>query len=218
MGGFFDRLMFTIRFKDVNLLLSNYITSESRVMFRRRVADERAKTIAPFLSYDADPYVVLSEGRIFWIIDAYTTTHMYPYSTRQGRGGVNYIRNSVKVVVDAYNGSITYYQMDQEDPIIKAYSKIFPGLFRPFEEMSEDLKSHVRYPMALFRLQAAVFQTYHMQDVQVFYNREDLWEVPNEIYRDKAQLMEPYYVIVRLLEEEREEFLLMVLRRLMCFR
>lgn len=210
MPGFFDRLMFTIRFKDVNLLLSNYITSESRIMFRRRVADERAKTIAPFLSYDADPYVVLSEGKIFWIIDAYTTTHMYPYSTRQGRGGVNYIRNSVKVVVDAYNGSITYYQMDQEDPIIKAYSKIFPGLFRPFEEMSEDLKSHVRYPMALFRLQAAVFQTYHMQDVQVFYNREDLWEIPNEIYRDKAQLMEPYYIIVRLPEEEREEFLLMV--------
>ncbi len=210
MGGFFDRLMFTIRFKDVNLLLSNYITPESRIMFRRRVADERARTIAPFLSYDPDPYVVLSEGKIFWIIDAYTTTHMYPYSTRQGRARFNYIRNSVKVVVDAYNGSITYYQMDRKDPIIKAYSKIFPGLFKPFEAMPEDLKSHIRYPMALFRSQATVYQAYHMQDVQVFYNQEDLWEIPNEIYRDQAQPMEPYYVIVRLPEEEREEFLLMV--------
>ena len=209
MGGFFDRLAFTVRFKDVNLLLSSYITGESRIMFRRQIA-ERVRTIVPFLFYDSDPYLVISEGKLYWIQDAYTTTDMYPYSARTGRGGINYIRNSVKVVVDAYNGTVRFYRVDLEDPIIEVYAKIFPGLFTPLKEMPEGLRAHLRYPIDLFRIQAARYRDYHMRDVQVFYNQEDLWEIPNEIYSERAQMMQPYYIIIKLPGEEEEEFLLMV--------
>ena len=208
-GGFLRRMMFSVRFTDVNILLSRYITAESRIMFRRQIG-ERVRTLVPFLFYDSDPYLVISEGRLYWILDAYTTTDMYPYSTRSGRSGLNYIRNSVKVVVDAYNGDVNFYQVDREDPVIGTYAKIFPGLFRPLEEMPTGLKTHLRYPKDLFRIQAAMYRSYHMRDVQVFYNQEDLWEIPNEIYSDRAQLMEPYYIIIKLPGEEREEFLLMV--------
>ncbi len=209
MDGLFKRLMFTVRFMDINLLLSNFITQESRVMFRRQIR-ERVSKLAPFLFYDSDPYLVISEGKLYWIMDAYTTTDMYPYSGRSGRAGLNYIRNSVKVVIDAYNGSVRFYRVDQEDPIIGAYAAIFPGLFRPLAEMSEGLKVHLRYPIDLFRIQAAMYRSYHMQDVQVFYNQEDLWEIPNEIYSDQPQMMQPYYIIVKLPGKDREEFLLMV--------
>ena len=209
MGGFFDRLAFAIRFTDLNLILSNYITAESRIMLRRQIR-ARVSAIAPFLQYDSDPYMVVSEGKLYWIMDAYTTTDMYPYSTRGGRTRINYIRNSVKAVVDAYNGTVSYYRMDTQDPIIAAYAEIFPGLFRDLGEMSEDLRTHLRYPKDMFKYQAMIYRSYHMQDVQVFYNQEDLWEIPNEIYRDRPQMMEPYYIIVKLPGEEREEFLLMV--------
>ena len=179
-------------------------------MYHRQIA-ERARKVAPFLHYDGDPYLVISEGRLFWILDAYTSTNMYPYSTRTGgRNAINYIRNSVKVVVDAYHGDITFYQADSEDPLINADASIFPRLLKPIEEMPEDLRAHVRYPVDLFRVQAFMYRTYHMQDVNVFYNQEDLWEIPNEIYSDRAQRMEPYYIIVKLPDEDREEFLLMV--------
>ena len=209
MGGFFDRLAFAIRFTDLNLILSNYITAESRIMLRRQIR-ARVSAIVPFLQYDSDPYMVVSEGKLYWIMDAYTTTDMYPYSTRGGRTRINYIRNSVKAVVDAYNGTVSYYRMDTQDPIIAAYAEIFPGLFRDLGEMSEDLRTHLRYPKDMFKYQAMIYRSYHMQDVQVFYNQEDLWEIPNEIYRDRPQMMEPYYIIVKLPGEEREEFLLMV--------
>ncbi len=207
LGGFFRRVAFAIRLMDVNLLLSNYISAESRILFQRQISD-RVRKVAPFLFYDSDPYMVISEGRLFWIQDAYTTSDMYPYSTRWRN--INYIRNSVKVVVDAYNGAVTFYQMDTEDPIIRAYAQIFPSLFEPIESMSTELKSHLRYPIDLFRIQAARYRDYHMQDVQVFYNQEDLWEIPNEIYSDRAQMMQPYYIIIKLPGEDKEEFLLMV--------
>ena len=211
MGGFIKRLAFTIRMMDPNLLLSSYINpedTESRIMFQRQIV-QRAQEIAPFLFFDSDPYLVVSEGRIYWILDAYTTTSMYPYSTRTGRSQINYIRNAVKVVVDAYHGSVTFYQAEDE-PLVAAYAAMFPNLFKPLDTMSADLRAHVRYPVDLFRIQAAMYRAYHMQDVQVFYNQEDLWEIPNEIYSDRAQTMEPYYIIVKLPGEEREEFLLMV--------
>ncbi|MDA0746776.1 MAG: UPF0182 family protein [bacterium] len=207
MGGWFNRLAFSARFMDVNLLLSGYIRPDSRIMFRRQVR-ERVQTVAPFLVYDSDPYMVLSEGKLYWIQDAYTASDMYPYSTRWRN--VNYIRNSVKVVIDAYNGKVTFYQADKEDPIIRAYMEIFPGLFRPLSSMPKGLRSHLRYPIDLFRIQAARYRDYHMQDVQVFYNQEDLWEIPNEMYSGRSQMMEPYYLITKLPGEQKEEFLLMV--------
>ena len=209
LGGLFNRLAFAVRFKDLNLILSNYITHESRIMFRRQVRD-RVSAIAPFLQYDSDPYLVVSEGRLYWVLDAYTTTDMYPYSAQEGRARINYIRNSVKAVVDSYNGTVHFYRMDPRDPIIAVYAEIFPGLFRPLDEMPEDLRTHLRYPKDMFKFQAMLYRSYHMQDVQLFYNQEDLWEIPNEIYSGQAQMIEPYYIIVKLPREEREEFLLMV--------
>jgi hypothetical protein len=208
IGSFVQKMAFAIRMMDVNLLLSTYIKADSRIMFRRQIV-QRAREIAPFLFFDSDPYMVVSEGRLFWILDAYTSTNMYPYSTRTGGSQINYIRNSVKIVVDAYNGDITFYQAEDE-PLVNAYGSMFPSLFTPLSEMSEDLRGHVRYPVDLFRIQAAMYRSYHMQDVQLFYNQEDLWEIPNEIYSDRPQMMEPYYIIVKLPGEVREEFLLMV--------
>jgi len=208
-NGFFNRLAFTVRFTDINLLLSTYMRHDSRIMFRRTIID-RAREIAPYLIYDRDPYIVVHEGRLLWVIDAYTATDMYPYSTQSGRSRTNYIRNSVKVVVDAYHGSIEFYRIDKKDPIINAYAEIFPGLFRPIEEMAAELRAHLRYPRELFRFQVMLYQTYHMKDVQVYYNQEDLWQIPNEIYKDRAQIMEPYYITMKLPDEDREEFLLMI--------
>ena len=209
IGGFFDRLAFAVRFSDINLLLSNYITDESRIMFQRQIR-QRVSKIAPFLQYDHDPYLVVAAGKLYWIIDAYTTTDMYPYSTRGGRDNINYIRNSVKVVVDIYNGSVSFYRMDLQDPLVDAYAKIFPDLFRDLKEIPQELRAHLRYPKDLFKLQATLYLSYHMNDVQLFYNQEDLWEVPNEIYSNRAQVMAPYYIIVKLPGEKREEFLLMM--------
>lgn len=208
IGSLIQKLAFAIRMMDANLLLSTYIQPDSRIMFRRQIV-QRAREIAPFLFFDSDPYMVVSEGRLYWILDAYTSTNMYPYSTRMGRSQINYIRNSVKIVLDAYNGDITFYQAEEE-PLVNAYASMFPSLFTPLSEMSDDLRTHVRYPVDLFRIQATMYKSYHMQDVQLFYNQEDLWEIPNEIYSDRPQMMEPYYIIVKLPGEAREEFLLMV--------
>jgi uncharacterized protein len=210
IGSLFNRIAFTVKFMDINILLSNYIRRESRLMFHRQIV-ERTRKVAPFLHFDSDPYLVVYEGRLVWLLDAYTTTDMYPYSTRTGgRSAINYIRNSVKIVVDAYHGGITFYQADADDPVINTYREIFPGLLKDISEMPEGLRNHVRYPVDLFRVQAFMYRQYHMRDVNVFYNQEDLWEIPNEIYSDRPQRMEPYYIITKLPEEEREEFLLMV--------
>jgi uncharacterized membrane protein (UPF0182 family) len=182
-------------------------------MYNRRVA-KRAALIAPFLKYDGDPYLVISEGRLFWIQDAYTVSDMYPYSRRSygrfGNKGLNYIRNSVKITIDAYHGDTAFYVVDDKDPIVKTYSKVFPHLFRPFDEMPDDLKKHIRYPKDLFKIQAGTYTRYHMEDVQVFYNQEDLWQIPDEMYGDRRQEMEPYYIIMKLSEEKKGEFLVML--------
>ncbi|MDN7025713.1 UPF0182 family protein [Methanoculleus sp. FWC-SCC1] len=208
------RLVYAVRFGSIELLVSGSITPESRVLLYRNAA-ERAAAIAPFLSYDPDPYVVVDGGKIFWIIDAYTTSLQYPYAEPTATevldgGRTNYIRNSVKVVVDAYTGDVAYYVVDPDDPLIAAYEKIFPGLFRGIGEMPAGLRDHIRYPQGIFQVQANVYALYHMQDPLVFYNKEDAWVIPDEIYRGARQPMVPYYVILRLPGETDEEFILML--------
>ena len=211
--SFFRRLLFAVEFLDSQILFTTYLSPESRIMYNRRIA-RRAGLIAPFLDYDGDPYLVVSGGKLYWIQDAYTTSDMYPYSRRSyghlGNKGLNYIRNSVKVTIDAYNGDVVFYVIDEKDPIVKTYSAIFPDLFKPFNEMPADLKKHIRYPKDLFKIQVGTYTKYHMEDVQVFYNQEDLWQIPDELYGDSRQEMEPYYIIMKLPEGEKEEFLLML--------
>ena len=177
IGGTAWRSLFSWQFDDVNILLSRYITSESRIMLHRNIQD-RIETMAPFLQLDHDPYVVISDGRLYWIQDAYTTSDWFPYA--QPTGDINYIRNSVKVVIDAYNGTVTFYVMDAADPVIATYRRIFPELFKPFDAMPADLQRHIRYPEDLFRIQALQYRAYHMDAPEVFYNREDLWQFPRE--------------------------------------
>ncbi len=212
IASFVRRALFSIEFLDPQILFTSYLGPDSRIMYNRRI-DRRVRAIAPFLDYDDDPYLVVSGGRLYWIQDAYTTSNMYPYSSRSFayfNKGLNYIRNSVKITIDAYNGDVSFYTVDEKDPIIRAYSSIFPGLFRPFDEMPDGLKKHVRYPKDLFKIQANIYRTYHMKDTQVFYNQEDLWQTPDEVYGSTRQKMEPYYIILRLPGETSEEFVLML--------
>ena len=212
MGSLFRRMLFAWGFRDMNILLTSSTTKDSRVMFRRNI-QERIKHIAPFLELDSDPYIVLSEGRLYWIQDAYTMTDRYPYAEQvrvSNRGWrLNYIRNSFKIVVDAYNGSVDFYLMDQKEPLGKTYQNIFPSLFKNFEEMPQDLKAHIRYPKDLFHIQVAQYNTYHMRDPKVFYNKEDLWTIPNENYGGETIKMKPYYIQMRLPGEDSLEFILM---------
>ena len=200
---------------DVNILLSSYVTSESRIMLHRNIKD-RVRTIAPFLQLDRDPYAVVSEGRLYWMQDAYTTSHWFPYAQSQPDSDVNYIRNSVKVVIDAYDGTTAFYLADAADPIIATYRRIFPTLFKPFGTMPPDLQKHVRYPEDLFLIQALQYRAYHMDTPAVFYNREDLWQFPraptgpNGINNQNSPRMAPYYIMMRLPGEPRAEFFLML--------
>ncbi|MBW3661373.1 MAG: UPF0182 family protein, partial [Gemmatimonadetes bacterium] len=207
------RALFAWYFGSMKMLLTDDITSESRLMLFRQVQQRIAK-IAPFLGYDADPYLVLLDGRFVWIQDAYTYSDRYPYSEPTeafgGRRRVNYVRNSVKVVVDAYDGDVTFYAWDPEDPVLAAYASIFPSLLTPASEMSEGLREHLRFPEDLFTIQAEVLRAYHMKDPKVFYNREDLWNIPNEIYQGSPQRMLPYYVLLRLPDDETLEFQLVL--------
>lgn len=211
--SFMRRLLFAVEFLDPQILFTTYLKPESRIMYNRRI-QKRVRAIAPFLAYDTDPYLVVSGGRLFWIQDAYTISSMYPYSTRSKspfrKRMLNYIRNSTKVIIDAYNGDVTYYMIDKKDPILKTYATIYPDLFKPFDEMPADLKKHVRYPGDLFEIQVNTYARYHMQDIQVFYNQEDLWEPPDEIYGDKRQMMKPYYIIKKMPQADKPEFLLML--------
>jgi len=208
----FARLAFALRTGDYNLLFSRAITPQSRILYLRGVK-ERVERLAPFLLYDPDPYLVLSEGRLYWMMDAYTVTSAYPYSEPtilQTGESFNYIRNSVKVVVDAYHGDTKFYVFDPQDPLIRSYQRAFPDLFRPREEMSPDLARHIRYPELLFRVQVEKYNKYHMTDPVVFYNKEDLWVRPRETVGDSVVTMDPYYVIMQLPEESRPEFLILV--------
>jgi hypothetical protein len=208
VGSTLRKLMFASRFKSFKVLLSEDLTAESRVIYHRNIM-ERVTAIAPFLSFDRDPYMVIAGGRLYWILDAYTLTGQYPYSTRT-EGGLNYIRNSVKAVVDAYHGTTTFYLAEPSDPIAVTIGKIFPGLLKPLAEMPESLRRHVRYPEGIFAIQSAMYATYHMTNAAVFYNKEDQWEVPTIESAGAAAAMEPYYTIMRLPRERDVEFVQML--------
>jgi len=202
------KALFSYRFSSLKMFLSDSITGKSRILFNRNIV-ERAKIIAPFLRYDNDPYLVISEGKLYWFLDAYTTSDRYPYSTPFS-GRANYLRNSVKIVVDAYNGSIKFYLIDPDDIVAATYKKMFPALFTDFKDMPSDLKAHLRYPETLFSVQAEMYKTFHMGDPQVFYNKEDMWAIPDEIAENGRAPMKPYYVIMKIPGEKNEEFLLML--------
>jgi hypothetical protein len=207
ISGLFRRLMFALRFKSTDTFFSPNLTRESRVLLHRRVA-ERVRRIAPFFQYDPDPYLAISEGRLIWVQDAYSTSSRYPYSTPAGR--VNYIRNSIKATIDAYHGTTTFHVVDPNDPIAATIGKVFPSLLRPLADMPEDLRTRLRYPQGIFALQASMFSTYHMEHPAVFYNREDQWEIPAFEVGGESRRMEPYYTIMRLPGEPEPEYIQML--------
>jgi uncharacterized membrane protein (UPF0182 family) len=240
-SGFFRRLAFWLRFGDVNLVTTKQITPDSKILYIRNIRD-RVRKAAPFLRFDADPYAAVVDGRVKWIVDAYTATDRYPYSTFYSQSArnrldpisglnvhFNYVRNSVKVVVDAYDGTTDYWIVDNKDPIVKAYAKAFPRLFRDGTKMPASLKAHVRYPEDIFRVQTDMFATYHIDDPSVFYNRSDQWAVspdpgtgrlaqnpastPNATallnIPQNAERMDPYYLFMRLPGAARGEFVLL---------
>lgn len=210
VNSFMRKLLFAWVLKDYKMILSSDITNDSQILMNRNIMD-RLEKVAPYLAFDSDPYIVINDdGRLYWIIDAYTFTNKYPYSTPFDGNGNNYIRNSVKITIDAYSGDMKFYIADQADPIIKTYSAIFPGLYHPLNEMPAGLQNHVRYPVDLFNIQVEMYKTFHMTDPYVFYNKEDPWLVPMEVVDDKAQKMEPYYIIMRLPGEEKAEYILMM--------
>jgi uncharacterized membrane protein (UPF0182 family) len=209
LWSFGRKALFAAHLRDLKLLLSNDLTAESRVLLYRTIR-ERVQRIAPFFRYDDDPYMVISgAGRIVWLLDGYTVSDWFPYSTPT-RGLGNYMRNAVKVTVDAYDGTVRFYVADLADPLIRTTARIFPGLLQPLEAMPPDLRAHIRYPEGLFRVQAAMYAVYHMRDTQVFYNKEDLWSIPvvHGVRGDRS--MEPYYLILRLPGEPKEEFVLLI--------
>lgn len=208
IASFGDRLMFALRFGDLNILLANAFTADTRVLFNRSI-QTRIRRIAPWLMLDRDPYLVIADGKLFWMQDAYTYTDRFPYSEPYN-DNINYLRNSVKITIDAYNGTTVFYVTDANEPLAKSYRDIFPSLFRSIDEMPAVLKAHIRYPEFLFSVQAELYRTFHMQDPQVFYNKEDLWAVPSDATGNAAGEMEPYYVIMRLPGETKEEFMLML--------
>jgi len=214
LGSFLRRALIAFDRGDLaKVPFSDDITSESRLLMRRSVF-ERVKAIAPFLTFEQDPYIVIGEdGRLSWMLDAFTTTDQYPYSTHFdiGNGSINYLRNSVKIVIDAYNGNTTFYVFDPQDPIINAWRQVFPQLFRDAAEMPQDFRKHVRYPELLLRMQAAAYGLYHMTDPVVFYNREDLWTVASEVGMSSsgdqaARPMDPNFVLMKLPGESNVEF------------
>ncbi len=222
VSSLWDRLLFALRFGDLNLLISTQLSDSSRVLFHRQIS-EREQLIAPFLSYDPDPYLVIADGKQYWINDAYTTGTSYPYSERYGSGAsgrtskldaadINYIRNSVKVVTNAYDGSITYYVVDDKDPVLRTLRNIYPKLFVPIAQMPPSLQAHLRYPEQLFTIQTQIFATYHMTDPSNFYNRNDAWRIANENFNAgaSAQAIEPYYVTAQLPGASKREFFLFV--------
>lgn len=212
VGGALSKFFYSAAFSDGNLLVSPNITSETRILYRRDITD-RATAVYPFLRFDSDPYVVLLEGRLVWVLDAYTTTDRIPYSamTDGPLGRVNYIRNSVKIVVDSYSGDMTAYAMDEQEPILRMLRKAFPGLIKPIAEASEALKKHLRYGEDFFLHQAAALTQYHVTDPVTFLNNEDAWEIPTEVGRGgQAEIIKPYYVQIRLPGEKRDAFMLIL--------
>ncbi|MGK7874984.1 MAG: UPF0182 family protein [Xenococcaceae cyanobacterium] len=227
MPSLWHRLAYAYDLGSLKILISNYFTDTSRIHYYR-LLKERVNQVAPFLRFDNDPYIALINGRLQWIVDAYTASDRYPYSepvwrsngaasNLQGgnarqilRGNVNYIRNSVKILVDAYDGTMRFFVVDETDPVLATYRKIFPTLFESGDTIAPEVRAHFRYPLDLFKLQAQMYLSYHMGNSEVFYNREDLWRFPTEVYEGNEQLMQPYYAIMRLPQEKKAEFLLIL--------
>jgi hypothetical protein len=214
LSNLWRKLVIAREFDGLRLFISGYFTPESRVMLRRNIV-ERAQMLAPFLSFDHDPYIVADADHYSYILDAYTMSENYPYSEAYHGSlaafrGYNYLRNSVKAVIDAYNGSVTFYVFDRHDPIINAYRQVLPELFKDEREMPKNLRRHIRYPEDIFTVQAEMYGTYHMTNPTTFYNREDRWEVPHQLYRGSEIPMLPYYVTTQLPGSDKPEFLLML--------
>ena len=200
-----NKTLFSIRERSLKLLVSSNLTNESRILINRNIM-QRVQTIMPMLTYDTDPYIVTVDGRLFWIVDAYTLSRSYPYSEPYSTNGVNYIRNSIKIVIDAYNGTTNYYIVDPTDPIAETYKKIYPALFKEFDQMPDSLKAHIRYPNLMLSIQANVYKRYHMNDVVMFYQNEDVWDIAKEIYERSEVPMVPNYYIMKIPGENRAEF------------
>lgn len=232
LSNFWRKFLYGWKFDGTNFLFSDYPTTQSRIMFHRQV-QERVKLLAPFLNFDKDAYIVLANGRLYWMIDAYTTSGYYPYSQpfsaqenipyKEGNEtknlttdfsdyleGINYIRNSVKAVVDAYDGTVNFYIMDNKDPVIKVWSKIFPHLFKTKEEMPKEILAHLRYPMEMLLAQGTVYAKYHMTDPTVFYNQEDLWVRATAKYYNEVQPVDPYYIMWQVPGTSQQQFVLML--------
>lgn len=209
--SFLNRVLFAIREGSMKMLVSSNINSNSRIIINRNIKD-RVEKIMPYLSYEKDPYMTVANGKLYWIIDAYTTSSYYPYSEPYSGevGSTNYIRNSIKVVVDAYNGDVSYYVVDQKDPIAKTFQKIYPSLFKDGSEMPEAIRKHIRYPNSLLKIQAGVYTKYHMDEVKVFYQDEDLWDIAHQIYGTEEKEMDPSYFIFELPDSKKAEFINMI--------
>lgn len=209
LSNIWRKFVYGYKFDGTKLFVSSYPTRESRVMFHRNIMD-RVQNLAPFLRFDRDPYVVLADKKLYWMIDAYTVSNHYPYSEKFG--GINYLRNSVKIVIDAYNGTVDFYIFDEEDAIIQVWSKIFKDMFKTRDQMPESLLNHIRYPLQMLEIQGAVYAKYHMTDPTVFYNQEDLWIRATEKYYGNAQPIpvEPYYIIWQMEGSDEPEFVLMM--------
>ena len=227
MPSIWHRLAYAYDLGSIEILISNYFTNQSRIHYYRQI-QERVQHVAPFLQFDSDPYITVINGRLQWIVDGYTVSDRYPYSepvakTKDAdavlkgqnieeilRDNINYVRNSVKVLVDAYDGTMRFFVVDETDPLLRTYRKIFPRLFEPSKAIPAAVKAHFRYPLDLFKIQAQMYLAYHMNDPEVFYNREDLWRFPIQTYEGNQQIMEPYYMIVRLPGEAKEGFILIL--------
>lgn len=203
----FHRFLYAWEEKSFRILFTNQIDADSQLLRKRNIL-ERVHSIAPFLQYDSDPYIVVrDDGTLVWIIDAYTTSNSHPYAEPVERGSFNYLRNPIKVVVDAYTGEVDLYLIDPDEPMARTYANIFPDLFTL--DIPDDIFAHFRYPVDLFKYQAMMFRSYHMSDLEVFYNREDFWQFAREKYYDRNVIMEPYYITMQLPDEDQEEFILM---------
>ncbi|MDB9312133.1 UPF0182 family protein [Spirulina sp. CS-785/01] len=208
MPTFFHRLLYAYDLSNLKILISNYFTPDSKILYHRQIRD-RIRRVAPFLRLDQDPYITLINGRLHWIVDAYTSSDRYPYSEPFSQN-INYIRNSVKVLIDAYDGTMQFLVVDPDDPVLQTYQRIFPDLFSPGETIPDEVKAHFRYPQDFFMVQAQMYLSYHMDNPEVFYNQEDLWKLPTQLYEGNEEQVEPYYIIMQLPQAESEEFMLIL--------
>lgn len=204
-----NKLLYAIRNGSLKMLISGNVTWDSKILMYRNIND-RVRKIAPFIHYDEDPYLVIDEGKLFWVIDGFTLSSNYPYAQPYIGERANYIRNAVKVVIDAYNGTTTYYLADEKDPVVQTLSKIFPQLFTSMAKMPEGIKAHMRYPQEIFDIQSDVYKMYHMNNPEVFYQKEDVWEIANQLYERKEEVMESSYMIMKLPNENQAEFILSI--------